>query len=80
MVAIKAEIRREDQEGLVCGHVRDSLLELPRSKCGPTRFETYLDLIWLAESWEDQVTLLVLGRFCGAPKAERKTPPTDGVS
>lgn len=43
MVAIKAEIRKENQERIVCGHMRDSLLGLPRNKWGPMRFETYLD-------------------------------------
>lgn len=78
MVAIKAEIRREVQEGIVFGHMSHSLTEpSPQNKWGPVRFETYLDPIWPIESWETQVTLLFFSRFCWAPRAEGKTTPTD---
>ena len=62
---------------MVCGHMRHFLVgHHPKNKWGPVRFETYLDLIWLVESQENQITLF-FSRFCWAPKAERKTAPTD---
>lgn len=75
MVTVKAAIRREDQEGIACRHMRASPSGLRRSKWDPMRFETYLDLIWLVESWEDQVTRLVFSGFCGLPKQRGKELP-----
>lgn len=81
MVAIRAGIGREEQEGVVCGPVTDSLLEHPTLKSrGLTWIETYLGLPWLAESWENRVALLFFGRFRWAPKAEKKTAPTEDLN
>lgn len=76
MVAIRAEIGREEQEEVVCGPVIDSLLQHPTLKSmGLIWIETYLGLTWLAEAWEIGLHCSFSVDSAGLPKQRRKQLP-----
>jgi hypothetical protein len=51
----------------------------PRNKWDPGGFEAYLDLLWLVEFWENQMTVHFLGDSVGLLE-QMKTAPTEDLT